>query len=176
MKEKFTNINNLKLGTPFGYPILTKKRDDLIRELHKRRIFATKLWFNNQYINKNYPIALKFKKEFLAFPLDQRYEATDLDEMKKRINMVLKNKVVKFYSINPNDKLWKDSLSFFSNLSKDIFYSQEFAKLIQNTIYKNNSVKCLVANDGDSYILCPVIERKFEFKKKNIQILHRSII
>lgn len=90
MKEKFTNINNLKLGTPFGYPILTKKRDDLIREFHKRRIFATKLWFNNQYINKKYPMALKFKKEFLAFPLDQRYEVGDLDEMKKRINIVLK--------------------------------------------------------------------------------------
>lgn len=73
---------------------------------------------------------------------------------------------MKFYSINPDDKLWKKSLSFFSDLNTDIFYSQEFAKLIQNTIYKNNSVKCLVANDGDNYILCPVIERKFEFKKE----------
>ena len=28
-------------------------------------------------------MALKFKKEFLAFPLDQRYNRKDLDIMKK---------------------------------------------------------------------------------------------
>ena len=35
-------------------------------------------------------MALKFKKEFLAFPLDQRYKLKDLDVMKERINKVLK--------------------------------------------------------------------------------------
>ena len=90
MKKEFGNIKNLKLGTPFGYPVLTKNRDNLIKKLHKERIFATKLWFNNPYIKKKYPMALKFKKEFLAFPLDQRYKLKDLDVMKKRINKVLK--------------------------------------------------------------------------------------
>ena len=42
------------------------------------------------YINSRYPNAMKFKKEFLAFPLDQRYKSEDLDEMKKRIKTVLK--------------------------------------------------------------------------------------
>ena len=90
MKKNFYHIKYLRLGTPFGYPILTKKRDKLIRLLHKERIFATKLWFNNSYINNKYPMALKFKKEFLAFPLDQRYNRKDLDIMKKRITIVLK--------------------------------------------------------------------------------------
>ena len=90
MKKRFKKIKNLKLGTPFGYPVLTKKRDHLIKELHKSRVFATKLWFNNNYIINKYPIALKFKKEFLAFPLDQRYKANDLNEMKKRIDIVIK--------------------------------------------------------------------------------------
>ena len=42
MKKNFYHIKYLRLGTPFGYPILTKKRrDKLIRLLHKERIFAT---------------------------------------------------------------------------------------------------------------------------------------
>lgn len=90
MRKKFYDIKNLKLGTPFGYPVLTRNRDTLIKKLHKERIFATKLWFNNPYITKKYPMALKFKKEFLAFPLDQRYKFKDLDVMKKRISKILK--------------------------------------------------------------------------------------
>jgi hypothetical protein len=90
MKKKFYFIKTLKLGTPFGYPVLTKKRDKLIKHLYKERIFATKLWFNNSYINKKYPIALKFKNEFLAFPLDQRYKKSDLDIMKIKIDNILK--------------------------------------------------------------------------------------
>ena len=73
---------------------------------------------------------------------------------------------MKFYSIRPSNKLWKKSLSFFSSVNRDIFYTQEFAELAQNTIYKDYSVKCLIAYDNDNYILCPIIERNFIFKKK----------
>tara|TARA_Y100000741_G_scaffold226469_1_gene172963 strand:- start:70 stop:1119 length:1050 start_codon:yes stop_codon:yes gene_type:complete len=72
---------------------------------------------------------------------------------------------VKFYSLGVENNLWNDTLSLFSNLDKDIFYSQNFANLTQKTIYKNNSVKCLMANNSDNFILCPIIERKFKFKK-----------
>ena len=72
---------------------------------------------------------------------------------------------MKFYSLGVENNLWNDTLSLFSNLDKDIFYSQNFANLTQKTIYKNNSVKCLMANNSDNYILCPIIERKFKFKK-----------
>lgn len=72
---------------------------------------------------------------------------------------------MKFYSIGPENKIWKQALSFFSNSKKDIFYTQQFADLIQNTIHKKDTVICLIANDGDDYILCPIIKRRFKFRK-----------
>ena len=47
---------------------------------------------------------------------------------------------MKFYSLGVENNLWNDTLSLFSNLDKDIFYSQNFENLTQKTIYKNNSV------------------------------------
>ena len=91
LKNRFNIIKDLKLGVPFGYPVLTKNRNKIARELNKERIFATSLWKNNSFINKKYPNALKYKKEFLAFPLDQRYKLNDLNEMVKKISIVLKN-------------------------------------------------------------------------------------
>lgn len=72
---------------------------------------------------------------------------------------------MKFFSIDSENNLWGETLSLFSSSNKDIFYSQKFAKLTQKTIYKNNFVKCLIATNDDNYILCPIIERKFNFKK-----------
>ena len=72
---------------------------------------------------------------------------------------------MKFFSLDVENNLWNDVLSLFSNLNKDIFYSQKFANLTQKTIYKNCTVKCLMANNGDNFILCPIVKRKFHFNE-----------
>ena len=72
---------------------------------------------------------------------------------------------MKFFSLDVENNLWNDVLSLFSNLNKDIFYSQKFANLTQKTIYKNYTVKCLIANNGDNFILCPIVKRKFHFNE-----------
>ena len=67
----------------------------------------------------------------------------------------------KFYILSTSDNTWKEKYDLFPSHLIDIFYSLEFAKLCQDTIYKNYKVLCLVAEDDEDLILCPVIIRKF---------------
>ena len=67
----------------------------------------------------------------------------------------------KFYILSTSDNTWKEKFDLFPSYLIDIFYSLEFAKLCQDTIYKNYKVLCLVAEDDEDLILCPVIIRKF---------------
>ena len=93
LKKKFEAYkilpNNLELGCPFGFPILHKKRDKLLKLLHKQRVFATSLWSKNKYVNSKYKNSMIYTKQFLALPLDQRYSLDDLSEMAKRVKNAL---------------------------------------------------------------------------------------
>ncbi len=90
LKRYFINSKELKLGTPFGYPLLFKKRDALIKILHKDRVFATGLWSNNPYISKKFKNSYYFKKNFLTIPVDQRYDINDLVILVQRVKDALK--------------------------------------------------------------------------------------
>lgn len=93
LKKKFEPYkvlpNNLELGCPFGFPMLHKKRDKLLKLLHKQRVFATSLWSKNKHANSRYKNSMIFTKQFLALPLDQRYSLDDLSEMAKRVKKAL---------------------------------------------------------------------------------------
>ena len=90
LKKIFKPIDKLDPICPFGYPILFKKRAKLLKELYKERIFATSLWDKNKYINNNYKNSYLYKKNFLALPIDQRYNYKDLDEMIMKIKKIVK--------------------------------------------------------------------------------------
>ena len=90
LKKIFKPIDKLDPICPFGYPILFKKREKLLKELYKKRIFATSLWDKNKYITKKYKNSYLYKKNFLALPLDQRYSYKDLDEMMMKIKKIVK--------------------------------------------------------------------------------------
>ena len=72
----------------------------------------------------------------------------------------------KFYILDTKNNLWSKKLESFDKEKKDIFYSQEFAKLCQDTIYNKYLVLCLVAEDSKDIILCPLIKRSFEYNGK----------
>lgn len=91
--KKFKTIANLNPGVPFGYPTLIKNRDKIIKKLHKERIYATPLWSKSDYINKKFKTAFKYKKKFLAFPIDQRYSVNDIKKMGKKILSVFNQKI-----------------------------------------------------------------------------------
>jgi hypothetical protein len=74
--------------------------------------------------------------------------------------------VKKFFIINTENNFWQKKIEIFKKGKVDIFYSQEFAKLCQKTIYKDFSVLCLIAEDNEDIILCPVVKRKFKYKNK----------
>jgi len=88
--EKYKIVpNNLELGCPFGFPILHKKRDKLIKLLHKERVYATSLWSKNKYVTSKFKNSKLYSKQFLALPLDQRYSIDDLNEMVSRVKRAL---------------------------------------------------------------------------------------
>ncbi len=74
---------------------------------------------------------------------------------------------MKFYILDTKNNLWSEKLNSFSKKKKDIFYQQKFADLCQKTIYKNYSINCLIAENEDDIIICPIIKRKFNFQGKN---------
>ena len=73
---------------------------------------------------------------------------------------------MKFYTLSPTQDLWSEKLNAFSKEQKDIFYYQKFAELCQKTIYKKYDVYCLVAEENQDIIICPVVKRKFKFENK----------
>tara|TARA_X000000950_G_C13900420_1_gene654663 strand:- start:2274 stop:3317 length:1044 start_codon:yes stop_codon:yes gene_type:complete len=88
--EKYRILpNNLELGCPFGFPILHKKRDKLIELLHRERVYATSLWSKNKYVTNKFKNSKLYSKQFLALPLDQRYNIDDLNEMVRRVKIAL---------------------------------------------------------------------------------------
>jgi hypothetical protein len=88
LKKKLIKYNffpkYLRGGCPFGFPILTKKRDKLIKMLHQERIYATPLWNKNKYVKKKFKNSYKYKNHFLSLPIDQRYNLNDLEIMSLR--------------------------------------------------------------------------------------------
>ena len=92
--NRFKIIPNLNLNTPFAYPSLINNRDKVIKKLHSKRIYATPLWPKSIFINKKFKHALKFKKKFLAFPIDQRYSINDIKNMGKQILSIFDSKVL----------------------------------------------------------------------------------
>jgi hypothetical protein len=70
----------------------------------------------------------------------------------------------KFYILDCDDQQWDNIIKLFSGTFKNIFFSRQFAKLAQQTIYKNHKVICLVAEQNKDIIICPVVLRKFHYK------------
>ena len=90
--NKFKTIPNLTPGTPFAYPSLINNRNKVIKKLHSKRIYATPLWPKSFFINKKFKHALKFKKKFIAFPIDQRYSINDIKNMGMKILSIFNSK------------------------------------------------------------------------------------
>lgn len=72
----------------------------------------------------------------------------------------------KFSIINTENNDWKKKIEKFQKGNVDIFYTLDFAKLCQKTIYKNSSVLCLIAEENEDIILCPIVKRKFKYDNK----------
>ena len=94
VKNQLRNLivfpKNLKPGCPYGFPILHKKRDKVVKLLHQKRVFCTSLWKDNKYSQKKYKNSIKYQRNFMALPIDQRYKINDLRELTKRVKLVLK--------------------------------------------------------------------------------------
>lgn len=68
-------------SVPFNFPILHDDRVRLLSDLHARRVFATPLWPNARHDPLQHPRAADFAQRLLALPVDQRYQAADMDRL-----------------------------------------------------------------------------------------------
>ena len=56
---------------------------------------------------------------------------------------------------------WNNYLDYFTNESKDIYFTEEYVKLYETEV---DSAKCFVYNEGSNYLVFPFLRRQFEFK------------
>ena len=72
---------NLNMRVPFAYAVLMKNREKLIEKLIVKRVFATSLWHNALYDRTLHPHAAELASNLIAFPVDQRYDIYDMDNL-----------------------------------------------------------------------------------------------
>jgi hypothetical protein len=77
----------------------------------------------------------------------------------------------KFSIIDIDSNIWKNKLDLVEEKNKDIFYSQNFARLAQKTLCKKFKVISFLAEDEKDFILCPAVVRSFNFKEKKFNDL-----
>ncbi|MGD9537711.1 MAG: hypothetical protein AB7P52_08705 [Alphaproteobacteria bacterium] len=65
-------------GTPFDYPVLVEHRDEVIKRLHARRVFATPLWPDARHDPSRHPNATRLARGLVGLPVDQRYTPDDM--------------------------------------------------------------------------------------------------
>jgi hypothetical protein len=81
----------LNMRVPFAYAVLMKNRKILIEKLTMKRVFATSLWHNAIYDEEIHPNAADLASNLIAFPIDQRYDIGDMDELADIVISCLKH-------------------------------------------------------------------------------------
>ncbi|MFN0042816.1 MAG: hypothetical protein ACKVSF_06355 [Alphaproteobacteria bacterium] len=65
-------------GVPFHFPLLIANRDEVLRRMQRRRLFATALWPDARLDPARHPRAARHARELLALPIDQRHDTADI--------------------------------------------------------------------------------------------------
>jgi dTDP-4-amino-4,6-dideoxygalactose transaminase len=87
LKKRFENIEpfhkNLPDGVcPLGFPVLSKKRDELKRHLIKNRIYPPIHWKLPDSISKSdFPQSWKISDSIITIPIDQRYNQKHINHI-----------------------------------------------------------------------------------------------
>lgn len=84
-------IDNILEITPFSIPILINNRDSVQKKMTKRGVYASLLWPLSEDARNISPIALEMENTMLSIPIDQRYDASDMQTIYK----VIKNSLTK---------------------------------------------------------------------------------
>ena len=72
-------------GTPFSLPVFVADPATTLSELHRRRIFASRLWPDAEYDPERHPAAEWIAEHLVSLPIDQRCDADDM----KRISVAI---------------------------------------------------------------------------------------
>jgi len=86
---KYLPSVTLPMGVPFAYAALTDDRSRILKELYKRRVFATALWPGAIYEANLHPRAAAHAQRLIALPIDQRYNTRDMEQMAEIVTAVL---------------------------------------------------------------------------------------
>jgi hypothetical protein len=78
-----------KMGVPFAYAAVTNDRENILKKLYARRVFATALWPNAVFDPGLHPVAADYARRLIALPVDQRYDLQDMDQMADLVMGVL---------------------------------------------------------------------------------------
>jgi hypothetical protein len=70
--------HHLVIGTPYCYPILVDKRDEVLDVLHYERIYANRLWWNAEFDRNQFPNSAKYVDQLICLPVDQRHNESDM--------------------------------------------------------------------------------------------------
>ena len=73
------NIESILDFTPFSLPILVKNRDNIQKKMAEKGVYAALLWPLNMEARKESPFAAKIEDLMLSIPIDQRYDADDME-------------------------------------------------------------------------------------------------
>jgi hypothetical protein len=72
-------------GTPYCLPILVDDRENVLKRLHKKRVFATPLWPGARHNPAAHPVASDYVRRLVSLPIDQRYNEQDMDDLAQRV-------------------------------------------------------------------------------------------
>jgi hypothetical protein len=72
-------------GIPFSLPVFVADPTTTLSELHRRRIFASRLWPDAEYDPKRHHAAAWIAEHLVSLPIDQRCDADDM----KRISVAI---------------------------------------------------------------------------------------
>lgn len=83
------NIDLILENTPFSLPILVNDRDKIQKAMAERGIYVAVLWPLNEDARKKSDYAAELEKTMLSIPVDQRYEAADMEQIYNVIKLSL---------------------------------------------------------------------------------------
>lgn len=90
-KVKFPKgIENILKTTPFSIPILVENRTFIQNELASNGIYCSLLWPLSEEARKMSPFAKMMESSMLSIPIDQRYDASDMNIIYNAISNLLK--------------------------------------------------------------------------------------
>ncbi len=76
-------------AVPFGFPIQVKNRDNIIKKLHAKKIFAAIHWPNLPSSAKAFPFEHQMAKSILTLPCDHRYTEEEMQHIVLELRKIL---------------------------------------------------------------------------------------